>query len=162
MEQAPIEKAPARLATTIDQGMAARFERHHGQGRTQFAQMSDRHAIQLTGPVLARMPDAGLAWKAGIHLSGNRSLIGPGLAGFPPLHENLDGFLAIAYQSVTNPAPEAPAICHDVQGFEQAGLAGAIAAGDQVQAGSGFDAGMLESAELPQLQTLDPHHRLLM
>jgi hypothetical protein len=53
---------------------------------------------------------------------------------FAPLHEHLHGRRTGPDQPVAHAPAKAASPGHQVQGFEQAGLAGAVVAGDQVQA----------------------------
>ncbi|MNV35489.1 hypothetical protein D3C71_1269370 [compost metagenome] len=93
------------------------------------------------------MPQAGLAPRG----------IGRAIALLVPFHEDLEGVAALADQPIAHPAAEAPPIGHDVQGFQHAGLAGAVVTGDQVDPRLGRHFHAVEATNLVQGQATDVH-----
>jgi hypothetical protein len=122
VEQAPVDQASPRLAAAGDQRMAAGFERHHGKGCAQFAQLRDGLPVQAPFPPLSEVPQSSLART--------------GRSQFLPFGEDFDRFGAGTDQPVADASAEASPVGQQMQGFEQTGLAGAVVAGDEVDAWS--------------------------
>ena len=146
MEQAPIEEPAAGFAAPADQCVAAWFKGHHRQGSAEVAELGNVFAIQSSLPVLATVAQTGL--------SPMRRVAG---ALFIPFHEDLQRFLPLADQAITYPAAETAPIGHQVQGLKNAGLAGAIVSGQQVQARLRREVHRIEATQLVQGEAADLH-----
>ena len=101
--------------------MTARLEADHRQGRTQVTQLGNGTTIEPAGPVVSRMPQPRLA--------------GTTAAAFLPLHKDLQGRFTAADKAIAYPSAKTAAVRHQVQGFQHAGLAGAVVAGDEIETG---------------------------
>ena len=118
--------------------MATRFERHHRQGCTQFAQLTDRLTIQAAFPALARMTQPGAACTRG--------------GVFAPFGKNLQSIDTGADQTIADPAAETTAVRQQMQGFEQAGLAGTVIASNQIHAWRRTQFNLSKTADAGHLQ----------
>ena len=145
VEQAPIQEPAPVLRATGDQGVTAGLEGHHGQCGTQLPQVGHILPVQAAAPVLAGMAQAGPM----------RPLDASGL--LRPFHEHFQRRRMLAHQAIANPATEAAAIGHQVQGFEYGGLAGPIGADQQVEAGRRCQFNGLEATDVVQAQPGHPH-----
>jgi hypothetical protein len=119
VEQAPIDEAATGFSSPSNQCMATRLEADDRKRSAKITELGDVLAIQSTGPDLAGMTQAGAAKTVP--------------AGFAPLHEDFDSIGSCSDQPITHASTEAASVRHQVEGFEQAGLARAIVARDQIQ-----------------------------
>ena len=143
VEQTPVHEPPPWLAAASDEGMAARLEGHHSQSRTQFTKLRDGFAIQPSFPVLSRV-----AQPCAPRTS--RDIL-------PPLGEDLDSIASGTNQTITDPAAETTAISQDVQPLQQAGLAGAVVACDEIDARGWTQANIGQPPYCRDLQAAQPH-----
>ena len=74
-----------------------------------------------------------------------------------PFHEHFQRRRMLAHQAIANPATEAAAIGHQVQGFQYGGLAGPIGTDQQVEAGRRRQFNGQEAADVTQAQPGHPH-----
>src|SRR5690606_12182763 len=105
--------------------MTAGLETDHRKRRAELAQLAYVLAVQAPGPGLTGVSQPGATV--------------PGLGSFLPLDEDFHCLGTRAHQPVAPPPTETAAVGHQVQGLEQAGLAGAVIASDQVESRGGFD-----------------------
>ena len=142
VEQGPVQEAPPVFGAPGDQFVAAGFKADHGQLGAQLRQARRRRPVQPGFPLAAGMAQAGPAGTALAVL---------------PLRINRKRRLAAAHQAVAHAPPEGPAVAQQVDGLDQAGLAGAVAAGHQVQAGNGFEADFGQAAQVLDVQPGQAH-----
>ena len=121
MEQAPIHETATGFAPPGDKRVAARLETDHGERGTKISQLGDILAIQPPCPGLSCVAQARAA--------------DPRLTGFPPFDEDLNGLGLRTHQTVPHASTETAPVRHQVQRFEQAGLAGTVIARDQIEPG---------------------------
>jgi len=74
-----------------------------------------------------------------------------------PFDENIQRFGPLLHQSIADPATEAAAIGHQVQSFEQAGLARTVGACNQVDPRAWRQFHRIETADSIQGDTDDMH-----
>ena len=127
--------------------MAAGLEGHHRQRRAQRPQLRHILAIKTAFPGLPAMAQAGAPDPFPTTSSGT----------FLPFDEDVQGLGALLHQSIADPPPEAAAVSHQVQGFEQAGLAGPVVPRDQVDPRAGSQFHGIEPADAVQRDTDDVH-----
>src|SRR5690606_12376414 len=84
----------------------------------------------------------------------NRAEVGPALI---PFQVDLEGLGAQRDQAVPDPAPETPAVGHQVQGFEHAGLARAVAADQEVDSGRRRQFETIEASQVADVEAGDVH-----
>jgi hypothetical protein len=149
VEQAPIDETPARFAAAADQHMAPRFEGDHRQRRAERAEVGDVFTIEPATPVLPAMAQPGATAARLLRLR----------AAFLPFDEHVQCVLALADQAIAHPPAEAAAVGHQVHGLEDGGLAGAVVAGDQVQAWRRRQFQRGEAAQVMKIETGDVHTR---
>src|SRR5690606_7410194 len=144
VEQPPVNVAPPRFAAAADQGVAAGFEADHRQRGAQVAEAGDGLAVQPPLPGLPAVAQAGLAV--------------PAAASFlVPFGVDLQRRRVAGHQAVAHAAAEASAISEQVDGFQNAGLARAVVADQQVQARTGEDGNVGQAAQPPDLKPGQAH-----
>ena len=126
--------------------VAAGLERDHRQCRAQVAQLGDVLPIQPPLPGLPRMA------QAGAPPTDRRT----GFA-FLPFDENFQVLGPLPDQPITHAATEAASVGHQVQGLQQAGLAGAVVAQDQIEPRPRMPLHRVEAAETMQGESIDQH-----
>src|SRR4249919_184714 len=145
VEQAPVEEAPARLAATAYQGMAAGFEGDDCQRRAQVAKLRDRGAIQAPFPRLAAVAQTGTAYPP---------------VSFDPFDEDLERTRPLPHQAIPDPAAEATAVSHQVGGFQHAGLAGTVGPEDEIEAWARTQLYLPEAAQVGDVEPSQAHRYL--
>ena len=147
VEQSPIDETPARFAAPTHERMAAGLEGDHRQRRAQRPQLRHILAIKTALPGLPAMAQAGAPDPFPTRGAGT----------FLPFDEDLQGLGAFLYQSIADPPPETAPVSHQVQGFQQAGLAGTVVPRNQVDPRAGSQLHGVEPANAVQRDTDDVH-----